>query len=219
MDPQLRAAIQATLTQLGSAAPGFIASAVSPKLYEVYVLSLVIRAFQLLGASMAAHDARDQPTATLQFRLGPGRIYNPTTAPGFVVVDYQGAEYEIHHGVQVKGGSQVLHELDVALLDRGKAIACRADRRDPSSRDVQCLIECKFYGGDLPLGLGREFVGLSKEFSVRIRCLASNEANSSIKKLLKRHYGFENFLLSPLNPSYVDDRFIPWLAEQLRQTL
>ncbi|SFH61573.1 hypothetical protein [Planctomicrobium piriforme] len=219
MDPQLRNDIQQVLVQIGTSSPAFINSAVSPKLYEIYVLSLVARALRLIGARITAHDSSDRPTSNLQFRLNPGRIYSPTTSPGFLLVEYEGSEYELHNGLRVEGSSKVLHELDICLIDRGRAISCRNNRKDPTARDVHCLLECKFYGGDLPLGLGREFVGLSKEVSVRIRCLASNESNNSIRKLLRRHQGFENFTLSPQNQSYVDQRFVPWMAEHLRQIL
>ena len=134
-------------------------------------------------------------------------------------MNYNGRRFEIQNGVRVTGTSGILHELDVSLIDHEKAEHCRNNQADPSAKNVSCLIECKFYGGDLDLHLGREFVGLAKEFSVRIRSFASNEASSSVAKLIKKHGGFENFHLSPVNLPYVNDRFVPWLAEQLRQSL
>ncbi len=219
MDPQLKSAIRQLLLQLGAAAPGFLRSAVSPKLYEIYVLSLLVRAFRMLNATIDVRDSRGHPTTRLQFRLGGGRIYSPATAPGFILVRYDGKDFEIQNGVRVKGNSGILHELDVSLIDHVKATKCRQNREDPSTKDVFCLMECKFYGGDLDLPLGREFVGLAKEFSVHIRSFSSNEGSSSVARLVKKHGGFENFYLSPLNPNYVDGRFVPWLAEQLRHTL
>lgn len=219
MDPQLKTAIRQLLQQLSATSPGFISRAVSPKLYEIYVLSLLVRSLDMLGATFQVRDSQGRPSSSLRFRLAPGRIYSPASASGFILVNYNGSQYEIHNGVRVSGTSRVLHELDVSLLDHTRAERCRQAREDPSARDVICLIECKFYGGDLDLHLGREFVGLAKEFSVQVRGLASNESSSSVAKLIKKHKGTEHFALSPLNLSYVDDRFVPWLAEQIRHAL
>lgn len=219
MDPLLRAAVQQMLNQLAATSPGFLTAAVGPKVYEIYVLSLLVRALRMLNATFSVRDSNGNPSVVLRFRLGPGRIYSPATAPGFIHVTYDGREYEIQNGVRVAGSSGILHELDISLIDHQKAERCRQQREDPSARDVYCLIECKFYGGDLDLHLGREFVGLAKEFSVRVRSFASNEGGTNVAKLIKRHGGSENFFLSPLNLSYVDDRFVPWLAEELRQRL
>ena len=53
MDPQLKTAIQQMLTSLGATSPGFLSSAVSPKLYEIYVLSLLVRSLEMIGATFA----------------------------------------------------------------------------------------------------------------------------------------------------------------------
>jgi len=218
MDPQLRADIQSALGSIGTTAPALMNQGTTPKLYEIYVLTLLVRALDTIGAQLQARDSHGNPTNDLRFRLGPGRIYNPTTTPGFIHVRYNGNEYEIQNGVQVTGRSGVLHELDISLIDHALTTKCRQTHRDPSSKDVHCLIECKFYGADLKLHLGREFVGLTKEFSVKVRTMASNLAHHGIRTLILKHGGKEKFDLSPLNPSYVA-RYVPWLAEELAHIL
>jgi hypothetical protein len=218
MQQQLKQAIRQVLQNIGATAPGLMNQQSTPKFYEIYILSIVVRAFDLLGAQCQARDANGNSTNRLDFRLAPGRIFNPTTAPGFILVDYNGDQFEVQNGVRVAGKSKVLHELDVCILPHAKAERCRRIQRDPTSSDLLCLVECKFYSTDLQLHLGREFVGLATEFSLKIRSMASNLNHRGISSLIKKHSGKENFELSPSFPNNVD-RIVSWLAEELRQVL
>lgn len=217
MDQQLRNAIQQQLNQLGATAPQ-LNQMVTEKLYEIYTLSCLVSALESLNAQMEARDVNDNPTASLEFRLAPGVIGTPTSTPGFVMVQYGTREYEIQNGLRVLGRSRVLHELDVCLLDRSEALRCRANQIHPVQAKVRLLMECKYYGNSLSLSLGREYLGLSSEYNCRVKTLVSNVSSSSIHDLFKSHAQKENFETSPAYPDNVD-RFVKWLANELRQIL
>ena len=117
MDAQLRTAIANEISLIGASAPALMSRARVEKLYEIFVLSCLARALRQLGAMLSPRDSSDLPTSNLVFRLGPGLIWAPTSAPGFIHVSYKGQEYEIQNGVRVLGVSKVLHELDVCLID------------------------------------------------------------------------------------------------------
>src|SRR4051812_28474823 len=137
MDAQLRQQIQNELAVIGASSPSLLSSGRSDKLYEIFVMSCVLQALERLGAALEARDSADQPTATLIFRLGPGLIYNPASAPGFILVRYEGNEYELQNSLRVGGTSRVLHELDVCLLERNHAVQCRRNEVDPVASSVK----------------------------------------------------------------------------------
>ncbi len=218
MDAQLRTYIQNALGTMASQAPILVSKVRTDKLYEIFVLSCVIRALRGIGATIGARDSDDVPTSTLIFRLGPGLIYSPSSAPGFIYVNYQGEEYELQNSLRVFGLSKVRHELDVSLILRKDAERCRAACTDPSPSSVKFLAECKYYGDQLPLNLGREFIGLCSEFSVRAKVIVSNRDSDDVHTLVTKHKCTENFNLTPLNPARVE-MFVSWLANEFRQVL
>jgi hypothetical protein len=112
----------------------------------------------------------------------------------------------------------VPHELDVCLIDREHAEYCRRYQLDVSHTKVKFLAECKYYGNRLELSLGREYLGLGREFSLRIKTLISNVGGDDIHFLITKHKSTENFNVSPRTPQNVD-RFVQWLANELRQVL
>jgi hypothetical protein len=113
----------------------------------------------------------------------------------------------------------VLHELDICLIEREAAVKCRANNKDPVQTQVKLLAECKFLGKPtLPLDLGREFVGLGTEFSLRIKTIVANASSDEVHDLVTNHGGTENFRTSSLTQKNVD-RFVKWLANELRQVL
>lgn len=219
MDAQLKAEIQAELSILRTNAPALMNKATTEKLYEIFVFVCLARALKNIGAQVHARDKNNRPTNNLIFRLAPGRIYAPATMPGFLLVSYQGKEYEIQNSLQVRGRSHILHELDVCLLDRDEAENCRHNRRNPVSTKIVFLAECKFYGNSLGLSLGREFLGLAKDCSTpRIKTIVSNVASDAVHTLVTAHKQTENFDVSPLQQGNVQ-MFIQWLSNELRQAL
>lgn len=218
MENVLLSEIQTELRRCAAKAPALKARARVDKIYEVYVLSLVMQAVSSLGAQCEVRDHRDNRTSVLSVRLAPGLIYSPTTSPGYVWVSYNGNEYELHNGIRVLGMSRVLHELDVSVVKRDEATKCRANRVDPLHSRFLFLAECKFYGSRLPLHLGREYLGLIKDFRVNIRTLISNSESDDMHTLITKHRGKENFDVSPHYQANAH-RFVQWLANELRQIL
>ncbi len=218
MDQQLRAQILAVLQTLAASSPVLASPTATEKLYEVFVWSCAIRSLQRIGATLECRDSYDRPTNTIVFRLAPGLIFSPASAPGFVKIDYNGQEYELHGGVRIEGRSGVLHELDVAVFKRDEAVRCRQNSISPSYSKTKMLFECKFYGNSLPLHLGREFIGLCAECSMRIKAIASNQERDEIRRLIRPHRATAHFTISPLTPNRVDD-LIGWLATEFKQVL
>ena len=218
MRQQLLTEIQSELVNLAANAPALVANATVPKIYEIYVLMCLARALRSIGATLQARDSSDTPTNNLVFRLGPGLLYSPASAPGFILVSYKGREYEIQNSLQVLGRSRVMHELDICLIDRTTAEYCRQYQVNPLHTKISFVAECKYYGATLDLSLGREYLGLSSEFSLRVKTMVSNVGSDDIHDLITGHRGTENFNVSPDDPDNVDI-FIKWLANELRQVL
>jgi hypothetical protein len=219
MDFHLRAAIRDNLIRLPARAPALMQRARTEKLFEIFILSCLVRSLNSIGAQMSARDRQDHPTTNLVFRMGPGYLSSPTTSPGFIYVDYQGREYEIQNGIQVQGQSSVLHELDVCLIDRKESVICRDKGKHPNHSKIKFLAECKYYGASLGLDIGREMIGLGKEFGGRkIKTIVANIANPEIHTMVTKHDITENFEVTPLMSGNVE-RFVQWLANELRQIL
>lgn len=70
-------------------------------------------------------------------------------------------------GVQVQGGSGVLRECDVVVLDADEAALCRRSRISPRASKCLLAIECKYYTTHLSLGQARGFAGLSADMGNR----------------------------------------------------
>jgi hypothetical protein len=219
MKQALKDSIRTALTQIGASAPILKQRVAAPKLYEMFVFACVLTALKQINAQLRARNHLDQDTQTLVFRMGPGTLTAPASVPGFVLVNYQGREYELHTDLQVAGRSKVPHELDVCILDRQEAQQCRDTGRDPRRGAVRLLAECKFYGDTIPLHLGREYLGLCSEFSTtkRGKTLVTNIDNPNIKLLLKTHSCTGNPLVRPA--SQARSGFIGWLEVELKQVL
>lgn len=188
------------------------------KIYEVFVYCLVIETLRNMNATLEIRDANDKPTADLNFRLSPGYLWTPRAQAGFIYFTYNNHEYELHNGVRIQGRSHVLHEADICILDRSEAENCRYNSIHPKQTKTKMLIECKFYGRGLPLNLGREFLGLKAEFSLRVTTLASNSSSSGVFDLIKAHKGTTNFDISCSNVSN-NNVFNHWLQKELEHVL
>jgi len=218
MTSELREALRAALSSIGSNAPIFLSRAGVDRLFEGFVLSCVIQALKDIGATMQVYGGNGQPSSTLNLRRAPGQIYNNPPDVGFVLARYQNRFYEIHTDLRVAGTSKVLHELDICLLDRTHADNCRTQGVDPNGSKVRFLCECKCYGKTLPLRIGREFLGLSTEFHARAKTIASNSDNLSILNLARSHDRITQFALYPGQQVKINS-FIGWLAKELEHAL
>ena len=188
------------------------------KIYEIYIYACVIESLKKIHANLEIRDKNDDPTSNLIFRLKPGLIYSPSNSSGFIYVEYKSRNYEIQCGLRVSGVSKVLHELDVCIIKRHEAERSRNNRRNPMQNSIIFLAECKYYGSTLPLKIGREYLGLCKEFGARIKSIVSNVESENIHNLVTRHREKENFNISLSEPDNVNT-FINWLANELRQIM
>ncbi len=219
MNAALAAAISDAVNKLGAAGASLTAASRAFSLYEGFVFSCVVEALVRIGAQFEVRDHDDKSSDTLVFRTKPGLIYTPGVPYTFVFVRIPAnREYELHSTLRAEGRSRVLHELDVALVERGEAVRCRQAGVSPRQAKIKLLAECKFYGRSLPLELGREFLGLSSEFGLRVKTIVSNVRSDQVGKMITSHKGTENFDVSPMDPARVR-RFIEWLAKELEQVL
>jgi hypothetical protein len=215
----LKDSIRSALAEIGTSAPILKQPGVAPKLYEIFVFACVLRALNRMSATLTPRDKTDKDTSTLIFRMGPGTLAAPASAPGFVLIQYGGREYELQTDLRVAGSSKVLHELDVCILERQEAQRCRNTGKDPKVGSVRLLVECKFYGDTIPLGVGREYLGLRDEFypSKRGKTLVTNVDNPEIRLLLRQHNCTGNPRVIP--GAAATESFIGWLEVELKQLL
>ena len=218
MNNELAQAISNVVASIGAAAPSLTSAARTWTLYEAFTLCCLVEALSQLGAQFEVHDQDDTPTGTLVLRTKPGLLYSRDVPYTFIVARASGREYEIHSDVRVVGRSKVLHEIDVALLDRAEGIRCRQAQVSPRQAKVRFLAECKFYGEALPLRIGREFLGLSSECTPRAKTIVSNVGSDSVHRMIVSHKGTANFEVSPMTPARVGE-FVSWIATELRQVL
>ncbi len=138
------AQIRTELQRLRAASLSLASRGVIEKIYEIYILTCLLKALRSIGAILEARDLGDVRTNNLIFRFAPGRIYSPTTPSTFINVTCSGQQYEVQNGVRARGRSNVLHELDVCIIDKDEAVKCRALQVDPSQSKIHALVECKF---------------------------------------------------------------------------
>ena len=160
-------------------------------LFEAYVLSGLIQATQAEGWTVSLHDMHGTLTNSALFRRSPGNIYG---SPGsqnfthFVLTRATVPALEAHVGIKVTGKSDVEHECDIALLPQEAALFCRQHRVHPRSNQLIFSVECKFLAGNVPLYLGRGFVGLDTELKSQYgEChFVANTSSSQVMKMLAR---------------------------------
>lgn len=154
--------------------------------YEGFLFSLVVATARRSGAAIHYEDVRGTKTHSLVFRTSPGRLYSTTHNYTHAVVTFGRAPtLEVHLGVQVQGGSGVLHECDVIVLDADEAALCRRERTSPRAAKCLLAIECKYYTAHLKLGQARGFAGLSADMGSRMHPLfVANIASDSVTKYL-----------------------------------
>lgn len=80
------------------------------------------------------------------------------------------------------------------------------------------LLVTPHYGRTLPLRIGREYLGLGTEFSIRVKALVANADNDQIHRMVKRHRGMTAFGTTPVRRPKVTD-LVGWLAKELEHAL
>jgi hypothetical protein len=169
--------------------------------FEVYVLTLVLRAGQEEGATVQFQSASGVANPNpLRFRTAPGRIYSPANDYTHALIGFpQGLSYEAHIGVYIEGLAGVLHECDIAVIEAAEAQFCRRTLVHPKKVDVLLTAECKFYTGRLGIALGREFLGTTAELGSEGRFMLSNSEGRSVDRVLAHHKRKRHFGLTPLD--------------------
>ena len=160
-------------------------------LFEAYVLSGLVLAAQAEQWTASLHDMNSAPANSALFRRSPGNIYSSPGSQNFThfVLERAGVmPLEAHIGIKLTGKSAVEHECDVALVPQDHAEFCRQNQVHPRSTRLIFSAECKFLAGNVPLHMGRGFVGLVTELTSRYgEChFVVNTSSSHVMKMLAR---------------------------------
>jgi hypothetical protein len=189
---------------LGSAiSPSLTTSSAVDDLYEAYLFSLVIRAAREEGGSVNYKCINGGSPNPFVFRTSPGYIGSRTHNYGYAEIEFPGCPIlEAHVGVRVSGHSNVLHECDVSVLLKDEADVCRAgpDLIAPRSSKLLIAIEAKYYTRDIPLHLGRGFLGLTRDFSTDNVYFVVNRRGRSVEKLLSHKKQLWEHNINPSDP-------------------
>ncbi len=173
---------------LGSAIrPSLTTSSAADDLYEAYLFFLVISAAREEGGVITYRCINGAPPNPFVFRTSPGYIGSRSHNYGFAEIGFADCPaLEVHIGVRVSGHSNVLHECDISVLLKDEADVCRAgpDLVAPRSSKLIIAIEAKYYARDIPLHLGRGFLGLTRDFSTDKVYFVANRSGRSVEKLL-----------------------------------
>ncbi|MDN7542746.1 hypothetical protein [Burkholderia cenocepacia] len=170
--------------------------------FEVYALSLVLRAARDEGANINFESTSGifNPSP-LRFRTSPGRIFSVAQDYSHATVSFpDGLSFEAHIGVYVEGLAGVLHECDVLVVDASEGEFCRRNRVHPKKSSIVLTAECKFYTGKLGIDLGRQFIGVTTDLGSEGRFFLSNADGKSVDRVLAHHKRQRFFNLTPLDP-------------------
>lgn len=179
---------------------------VEPKAYEAYVFGLCLKAIRELGATPILRGISGPPTPFI-FRGAPGQIHSDSRNYGYVAFSLNGERFEVHAGVEFRGTSTMMHEVDVCIMRGDDADNCRQRPNDPPAASLVGSWECKFLSGDIQKGLGRAFVGLMDDMgdNVRTSGLCSNSNHPQLLHYFRpQRRPFPHFDLTPLQPSNED---------------
>lgn len=163
-------------------------------IFEAYTFTLIIQAARDEGATVDFKSRTGASVTSLILRTSPGHIYSTAHDYTHAVIEFPGRPaLEAHTGIKVAGKSGVLHELDVAVLERSEAESCRINSVSPRSSKVRIAVECKFYTSALQLHLARGFLGLIADISAKSPFFVTNTSSVSVEKLLSHRakHGWE----------------------------
>jgi hypothetical protein len=138
-----------------AASAGYSDASATNDIYESYIWALCLKAARQQGAAIRYETLNETPASTLVFRTAPGAIYSAAQPYTHAVIEFAGCPpLEAHIGIRVTGKSRVLHECDVAVLDKIEARLCRMEQVHPGASKVLIAAECKFYTFAIQLNLG-----------------------------------------------------------------
>lgn len=149
--------VEAAATALANAVPLAASELSVGKIYEGWLLLQLGIALRDAGWKVEWRDWQDSPSATKVFRGGPAPITassDPGPAPGFLFIEEDGREFEVHNSVQFRGGSGALHEIDVAIIPRETGEDLRKTGGHPDEAP-RAALELKCYTSSMPIGVVR----------------------------------------------------------------
>lgn len=156
--------------------------------FEGYLFALVLKAARKEGAHIGFENCDGPFRGIATFRTSPGHIYSRIRPYTHAVIYFPHTPpLEAHVGLYVTGRSRLRHEADVVVLGRDFAHWCRQGKTDPPQSACQLLLECKYYASDPGMSIGREFLGLSAEFSVRKCVFVTNQQATRLQELFRMH--------------------------------
>jgi hypothetical protein len=188
------------------------------KAFEVYALALIAEAVQNAGGRYNITGIRTgrNPNPVV-FRAAPGAIYSSSQDFAYLDCSLNGKQFEIHVDVEFEGSSGATHEMDISLIDKGRADRARNGQRNP--RNLLFVTECKFYSSSTPsIGVARALVGLTSDFNLTMgAAFVSNDATINLKNFLSKKNRPDPFSdLSPLNKE-AEERFKRTIESKLRR--
>jgi hypothetical protein len=184
-----------------AATAGYASPLATNDIYENYVWALCLRAATAQGAVVSFQTVREESAAVLVFRTSPGAIYSTTHDYTHALLDFPNCPaLELHVGIKITGKSRVLHECDVAVVERDEARLCRANQVHPRASKVLIAAECKFHTSAIQLHLGRGFLGLTSDIHRRERYFVTNSGSPSVIKLITHHQSEWEFGVLPASP-------------------
>lgn len=179
--------------------PSYKSKASASDAFEAYILSIIIQAAVQEGAILPIkwEDTDETITTDITFRRSPGYINSKADKYTHAVLEFPNADpLEVHLGIYAIGVANIPQECDIAVVTRSEAKRCRRiTNGNISIKSTHVLIgvECKCYeSSKISLGLGRSFLGLTKDFSSRGKLKSKfffvfNNVYKSVEKLLSHH--------------------------------
>lgn len=167
-------------------------------LYEVYLFGLCIEAAESIGMAVSFEDSDGSPASSLILRTAPSTIWSQAQNFTHASLAIDGlVRLEVHLGIYLRASSGVSHEGDVVVLEAFEAARARVRHEDPRFSEAAVVIEAKFYGANVHLRTGREFLGLAAEVGSDRPIFVSNSPGLSVHQILSHRRRSGHFELTP----------------------
>jgi hypothetical protein len=167
-------------------------------LYEVYLFGLCVEAAESIGMAVSFEDTQGNPTTELTLRTSPSTIWSQAQNFTHASLSINGLlRLEVHLGIYLRAGSGVSHEGDIAVIEATEAARARVRHDDPRFSEAAAVIEAKFYGANVHLRTGREFLGLSTDIGTNKTIFVSSSPGPSVHQLLSYRSRSGHFELTP----------------------
>jgi hypothetical protein len=111
----------------------------------------------------------------------------------------------LDRGVRVQGGSGVLHECDVVVLQADEAALSRRESVAPRGSKCLLAIECKYYTTHLGIELARNFEGLHADLRAQHELFVSNTSAPNVLRYLSARKREYEPLVAPSAPDRVQE--------------